>query len=66
MSQDVLLMDTCRISHKLHERPLGIMAAKQGDHIHLGIVLVSVVDLTVKMDCQVGNHQQVTVHLHKL
>ena len=27
---------------------------------------VSIVDLTVKMDCQVGNHQQVTVHLHKL
>ena len=39
--------------------------AEQGKHVHLGVIAVSVIDLTVHMDGQIGNDQQAAVNIHE-
>ena len=62
-TQDLFFFHTRGLGHKIHKAAPGRFIAQQRQHILLDAVFVPVVDGTVHMDGQVGDHQQIPVHI---
>ena len=65
VAQDLFLFHAGGLSNNAHEPALGRLIPQQGQHIPLGVVGIALVGLPVHMDGQIGNHQQIPVHIHQ-
>ena len=66
LPQHVLRTDAGGLSGHGQDGGVGILAAEQGDGVHVGLIFHAVVGAAVHVDGHAGDHQQVAVDIHQL
>ena len=66
LAQHVLRADAGSLGGQGQDGGVGILAAEQGNGVHVGLILHAVVGAAVHVDGHAGDHQQIAVDVHQL
>ena len=66
LPQHILRPDAGGLGGQRQNGGIGVLAAEQGDGVHIGQIFHAIVGAAVHVDGHAGDHQQVAVYIHQL